>query len=336
MQGLRGIGALGIVAYHMYALEGYAGSDVLLDRTIGMGGVYVQLFFMISSFSLMCGYADKIWKNEQDISLFYENRVLKLLPTFYFALMIHLLLNFLLGIATAWEDVAGTASLLYGLMPSHQESIVMAGWALGIEVVFYLIFPAFLVAVKTKKTCLLSFAVSIILYIAYDSYYAVGIETYYINIVRQLVPFVCGALLYHCLPRLESMSSLARKRLGIGCQILLILIFIFWAADILYGTVIVWFTFILVMLNQLYYKDILINNKLFRWFGKLSYEIYLFHMLIYRGLYYVHYQAFLETYIPVRQLQYLCLLLSELLLTVGLSWGFTQIRKKICKACSQP
>ena len=40
--GLRGIGATMIIAYHMYVLNGYVGTNTFLDRTVGIGGVFVN------------------------------------------------------------------------------------------------------------------------------------------------------------------------------------------------------------------------------------------------------------------------------------------------------
>lgn len=42
LSGLRGIGAVMIIAYHMYMLNGYAGTSAFGDRTVGIGGVYVH------------------------------------------------------------------------------------------------------------------------------------------------------------------------------------------------------------------------------------------------------------------------------------------------------
>ena len=116
--GLRGIGATMIIAYHMYVLNGYVGTNTFLDRTVGIGGVFVTLFFILSSFSLMCGYAEKIRQNDFEWGQFYKNRFIKLAPTFYTALILHLLLNVCAHVKEPMANIIGTASLLYALMPS--------------------------------------------------------------------------------------------------------------------------------------------------------------------------------------------------------------------------
>lgn len=318
LAGVRGIGALGIVSYHMYVLEGFTGTNYWLDRTVGIGGVFVQLFFMLSSFSLMCGYAEKMWKNECDLSDFYKKRFVRLIPVFYFALFLHLILNLISGVKDNAANVIGTASFLFGFMPSHQESIVMAGWALGIEVVFYLLFPVFLVCTKNKRKTTITFAASIILYWTYVTYYGVGIEQDYINIIRQLIPFVIGALLYHFSFYLDVLAEEKRRRVKWICYGLLFISFFLWETP-LKGNILVWVSFSILIIGQINDRDKLMDNVLCRFLGSISYEIYLFHMIVYRVLYYVKLNYFLSLHITYDIIRYIIFLLVEVVVTIALS-----------------
>lgn len=277
LTGLRGIGALGIVAYHIYLLEGFWGTHPVLDRTVGIGGVFVQLFFILSSFSLMCGYFNKAWCDNFNWEFFYQKRILKLLPTFYFALILHLVLNIWSKTDTSVYSIIGTASLMYVLMPTNQESLVMAGWALGIEVIFYLIFPFFLIINRTKLRTLLTFIVSIMLYCSYIFFYGRGVAHSEINIVMQFLPFAFGAVLFHIVPYLEKMNDRLRRLCGILSQAMLVTCFLLWGSCI-NGKAVVFLCFGLVIMNQVNYNDLLANNIIFRFLGKISYEIYLFHI----------------------------------------------------------
>lgn len=64
------------------------------------------------------------------------------------------------------EKIATSASLLFNLIPSHSHSVVFAGWTIGVEVIFYMIFPFLfprLVTVPSLITALLlSFGLSVI------------------------------------------------------------------------------------------------------------------------------------------------------------------------------
>lgn len=324
LAGIRGIGALGIISYHMYVLEGFSGTNYWLDRTVGIGGVFVQLFFMLSSFSLMCGYAEKMWRNECDLGQFYKKRFMRIMPVFYFALFLHVLLNYFSGVKESFANIIGSASFLFGLMPSHQESVVMAGWALGIEVVFYLLFPVFLVCTKTKWRTFFILIFSGILYWTYVTFYGVGIEQDYINIIRQMIFFVIGAALYHFSNYLDSLGDKMHLRITVVCYGLLICSFFLWETP-LKGNLLVSLSFIILIINQICDKDKLTKSIIFKFLGSISYEMYLFHMIVYRILYYIKLNDILKQEISSKGLRYFMYLFIEIMCTIILSVAFKGI-----------
>lgn len=280
--GLRGIGALGIIAYHVYVLSGFVGIHPLFDRTVGNGGVFVQLFFMLSSFSIMCGYYDEFNTNPQ-LDKFYLGRIKKLVPTFWLALLAHCVIDSILGTPISKYNVIGTASLMFGFMPRYQESVVMAGWALGIEIIFYLIFPAFFVFNKNKKRSWIFLIFSVVMFITYENFYGLGVNQSYINIIRQLVFFAVGALLFHYTDKIDIMSIGKRRVLFAICILIEILSFCLYGK--VNGYIVMIVAFLAVMINQINFKDYVVNNKLFNGLGKISYQMYLFHMVVYKALY---------------------------------------------------
>ena len=289
--GLRGIGALGIIAYHVYVLGGFYGSSPYLDRTVGNGGVFVQLFFMLSGFSLMCGYFAQFNSNPQ-LDQFYIGRIKKIVPTFWIALLAHCIIDYCVGTPISEYNIIGTASLMFGFMPRYQESLVMAGWALGIEVIFYLIFPAFFVFNRDKKRSWGCFIFSVIMFITYEKFYALGVELSYINIIRQLVFFSAGALLFHYTDQLDGMES--KKRIILFLLCIIIEIVSFYCYGKINGNVVMIIAFIAVMTNQINNKDYVVNNKLFNALGKISYQMYLFHMVVYKLLYNLNVFVFVQ------------------------------------------
>lgn len=282
LSGLRGIGALGIIAYHVYVLSGFVGSHPLFDRTVGNGGVFVQLFFMLSGFSIMCGYFDEFNTNPQ-LDKFYLGRIKKLVPTFWLALLAHCIVDYIVGTPISKFNVIGTASLMFGFMPQYQESVVMAGWALGIEIIFYLIFPAFFVFNKNKKRSWAFLVFSVIMFVTYEKFYGLGVNQSYINIIRQLVFFAVGALLFHYTDKLDNMSIKKRRVLFVVCILIEILSFFLYGK--VNGYIVMVVAFLAVMTNQINYRDYVVNNKLFNGLGKISYQMYLFHMVVYKALY---------------------------------------------------
>lgn len=280
--GLRGIGALGIIAYHVYVLSGFMGIHPLFDRTVGNGGVFVQLFFMLSGFSIMCGYYDEFSNNPQ-LDKFYIGRIKKLVPIFWLALLAHCIIDHFVGTPISKYNVIGTASLMFGFMPKYQESVVMAGWALGIEIIFYLVFPAFFVFNKNKKRSWVFLLFSIVMFVTYENFYGIGVNQSYINIIRQLVFFAVGALLFHYTDKLDEMSQSKRKMLFALCIAIEVACFFLYGK--VNGYIVMVVAFLAVMINQINFKDYVVNNIVFIWLGKISYPMYLFHMVVYKALY---------------------------------------------------
>ena len=320
--GVRGVGALGIIAYHTYILGGYSGYNGFLDKTVGNGGVFVQLFFMLSSFSLMCGYAEAMWNNNYSLEKFYFNRLKKLLPAFYVALIIHVILDYMAGAQDTWYSIFGTGSLLYAFMPSHQESLVMAGWALGVEIIFYLLFPAFLVFVKNKKRVWLTFIFSILLFVSYNRYYGVGINQDYINIVRQFVFFAVGAVIYHYIEHIMKLNKGGKVILAIACWGVEALCFFIWGNSYVNGHVLIIVSFSALIINQINNMDVVMNNRVMKWLGGLSYPMYLFHMIVYRLVSYTSLQEKIASITDGKAKQYIIYYVCIVVLTVALSYIF--------------
>lgn len=231
LSALRGLGCIMIVAYHVYVLRGFLGTNPVSDHTVGVGGSFVPMFFMLSAFSCMCGYYDKMvsgtWSAVEE---FYLKRIKRLIPTFYLAIILHLIINFCISSTVNIPSLIGTSSFLFGLMPQYRESMVDAGWALGIEVIFYLGFPAFVIACKSKRRTWLTLAGTLLLLWSYFSYYAAGAdpdannENY--NIIRQLIFFVTGALLYHYKDHFTQQTVKKRWLTTLVC--LIFLVFTYW------------------------------------------------------------------------------------------------------------
>ena len=329
LTGVRGVGALGIIAYHVYVLGGYSGSSHYLDRTVGVGGVFVQLFFMLSSFSLMCGYAEKFRQKDYDLETFYIGRFRKLAPAFYFALLCYFLLDWWEGSPDSIYALFGTGSFLYALMPAHQESVVMAGWALGIEVVFYLLFPAWLIFTKNKKRAWLMLAFTAGLFLAYNRFYGIGAEQAHININLQLVFFAAGSLLYHYIPKIQKLSGKYRILFGVLCLAVETACLFLWGR--LDGNLILVIAFSAWILNQVNGFDKIMECGIMKWIGSISYPMYLFHMIVYRLLMHTGWKGYLEQRIPKVPLQYLLFYLTVTAGTILLSALFRFVSGRITK-----
>ena len=160
---LRGLCALGVACYHVLGWL-QAGHPY----NLGLYGVYV--FFVLSGASLWIAYADKM---EQGYPLagFFAARFFRLAPLYWLAV---LLTPIIVGGPWSMHYLALNLSFLFGLGNPGQTAIVTGGWSLGIEFVFYLLFPLLLILVRTPTGVGLRAAV--LLYISQMIFIAVQVE----------------------------------------------------------------------------------------------------------------------------------------------------------------
>jgi peptidoglycan/LPS O-acetylase OafA/YrhL len=144
---LRGCCAIAVACYHLLNWQ-----DVVTLDAIGLYAVYV--FFVLSGASITLAYADKL-RTLADFRSFMAIRYLRLAPL-YMAV---------LALAMAYRVVARdndallhkamqllpNITMLFGLGNPGASSLVIGGWSLGIEFLFYLLFPAFLVCASLAR-----------------------------------------------------------------------------------------------------------------------------------------------------------------------------------------
>lgn len=177
--GLRGIAAFAIVLFHICHLTGIQVPEgfYFIERDFGAA---VQLFFVLSAFSLM--YSTEHTMHRPDWAKEYLiKRYFRIAPLFYTILALMLAgtavkhYSALPSIATVLLNVF----FVFGFFPSPDVGLVMAGWTIGVEMIFYVLFPVLLMTIKTKKEALIFLLVSVLI-----SYVArVELHNLYLNVV---------------------------------------------------------------------------------------------------------------------------------------------------------
>lgn len=140
---IRGVCALAVCLYHVFLWTGVA--DL---HTLGTYGVYI--FFVVSGASLYIGYAERHF-GKSEIKRFFLRRFFRLAPLYIGIVCFWVLLTLTLsrnvpGVGTLLLNV----SLLFGFANPGDTSIVTGGWSIGIEVVFYVLFPLLLPLVRSR------------------------------------------------------------------------------------------------------------------------------------------------------------------------------------------
>jgi len=141
---LRGLAALFVLIYHMLYWTGSAECAV-------WGRYLVYTFFTLSGASIYFGYEKKI-KEGLSIRTFLVERYARIAPLFVAVLMVQSAYLTWSGtdIKTLLLKALLNCTLLFGFASPGTNSIVVGGWSLGIEFVFYAIFPLIALGVRSN------------------------------------------------------------------------------------------------------------------------------------------------------------------------------------------
>lgn len=141
---LRAVAALTILLFHLRYFVDIVPPPAL-QSTVGLHFFTgVILFYVLSAFSLAFSTIPSMsrasWVRDYLVKRFF-----RIAPLFYFMLAVYALLFAIKG--WAQPDMATwimNITFLFNLIPGKHEGIVWASWTIGVEVLFYVIFPIFL------------------------------------------------------------------------------------------------------------------------------------------------------------------------------------------------
>jgi peptidoglycan/LPS O-acetylase OafA/YrhL len=142
---LRGVCALAVCSYHLLMWM-----DVTSVYPWGLYGVY--LFFVLSGASLAFTYGGQIQAGKFSFTDFLATRYVRLAPL-YLALLLLLLPWKLAHESLSLAFIAKLAlnlCFLFGFWHPASQSMLVGGWSLGIEAVFYLTFPLIMGSLQVR------------------------------------------------------------------------------------------------------------------------------------------------------------------------------------------
>ncbi len=138
---LRGLAAFSVLIYHVVGIHQDIVAVPKWARAIVLnGGMGVTLFFLVSAFCLCL----TMRKHEREVGRtwkFYLRRIFRIVPLFYVLLAVTLLRDRAVHGSHSLADVLSSAFFFFNFVPGKQEGIVWASWTLGVEMIFYLLFP---------------------------------------------------------------------------------------------------------------------------------------------------------------------------------------------------
>jgi peptidoglycan/LPS O-acetylase OafA/YrhL len=152
IDGLRGIAILVVVFYHAWLVTGQrlefqvGGVTFSLQFLATTGFLGVDLFFFLSGFCLFYPYARRHFERREPQSLaeYARRRALKIVPSYVVALTIFTLPfhNHFDSLSAAAGNYFAHLFFIHPWFVQTFDSISGPFWTLGVEVQFYLVFPA--------------------------------------------------------------------------------------------------------------------------------------------------------------------------------------------------
>lgn len=264
-----------------------------LDNVVHFGSKGVQLFFIVSGFTLALNY-DAARLN---LRSFYTKRFFRIAPMYYFSALFYVAIGMTilpnaLPKNLSWYSWLATFTFTNGWHPATVNSFVPGGWSIGAEMTFYLCFPL-LLHLKQKPVTLLaitigSFLASVIAYkliIKMVPGEAEDISTFaYFFWLVQLPAFLAGICMAAWLPKLQSFVKPARIvfPITVACMVSASLTRGFTSSYIAADLI-----FIALVLSGSLSGLRVLNTSAFTYVGRISFSIYLTHFLIVRMLQYV-------------------------------------------------
>lgn len=299
LDGIRSFASVGIMLMHVKSnmafevTEGTAGGFIM-ECLIGKMGGFVQLFFILSGFSMCCGYYEKFRTKCMDLNTFYSRRYKKFLPFFMLLIILDLLAALILdkGIRSEmFYEVFADCTLMFGLFPASEISVIGVGWTLGVIFGFYLLFPFFVYLIWNKRRAWLSFFITLGINHVCSTYFLVEGRAVACSTVRWLCFFAAGGLIY--LYRDDVMRIYLKIGEKAGSILSIVIVFAGLLTALLIGnadsaienllsTFLSIIAYSLVILGTIGPETKVWCNRVTCYIGKISFEIYLAHMMIYR------------------------------------------------------
>lgn len=132
----RFLAAIAIVIFH-YGHETVLFTNSFLEKIFSQANVGVSYFFVLSGFVMIIAYRNR----EVSIGEFYRNRVARIYPLYFFAIIFLATLVKYNGGNFYFGELLISISGLQSWVPNYPLSLNSPGWSISVEFFFYALFP---------------------------------------------------------------------------------------------------------------------------------------------------------------------------------------------------
>lgn len=290
---LRGIAILGVLMIHTNQF-GNSNLPGVMANIIGQGAKGVQLFYIASAFTLFLSFKNRFTKEKFPIRNFFLRRFFRIAPMYYLGIIYYIFQDGLgarywLGNETHITvlNILSNFTFLHAFNPYWINSLVPGGWSIGVEMMFYAVFPYLFLKIKNLKYAFNFFVISIILRMMLQLFFLkfnlisdnrLWGEYLLFYFPSQLPIFSLGILLYYIIIEKESAKSISLKSVIVFIFLLILQItsrINFISNHILFGII---FLFLAITLSTFKFK--LLVNPIVNYIGKISFSMYLVHFAV--------------------------------------------------------
>lgn len=281
IDGIRGYSIIMVILFH-------SGITGLKNCFIG-----VDLTFLLSGYLLTKSSLNK--NGNQKILDFYIKRLYRIMPSYCLVLFVMVMYRICNGISEVryLKEYLYNSIYLSNIYWSREKedyffaihsSSLIPYWSLSIEVQFYLLFPL-LLSINTANEVIFKITLISIFFLSfiYEIYYSCMKESsIYYSFLGRIWEFMLGMLL-----------SISKMKININSEILTIIMIIIPFLDLkmnisIYRLIELFLCIIILKIGEKEdteedkkdnntKRNRLLNNEIIRWFGKVSYVLYLIH-----------------------------------------------------------
>ncbi|MFV0536652.1 MAG: acyltransferase family protein [Dysgonomonas sp.] len=284
---LRGIAILLVILVHVSFIEGINSampyfSDIIL-KFIGNGRLGVNLFFVVSAYTLMLSHQKRQYEEHPNRN-FFIRRFFRIAPMYYLAIMYFTFSSYLGFDLTNWGNVPKkelftNIFFINGFFPEYIHRYVPGGWSITVEFTFYAVFLFLFSKIKNIDTAfkftLSTLLFSTVFYLLLEETSADHNNFLGLNFITQLPVFSLGMLAFFIVSNNYKLDGIKRLSLSFFAIVLFIYCYVAINYDFLYSIV---FFLLLIILTQKAYP--LFSNKILAKIGKVSFSLYLMHFIM--------------------------------------------------------
>jgi peptidoglycan/LPS O-acetylase OafA/YrhL len=289
IDGLRGVAIIAVIGVHIGQYVPNVFPE-FIKAIISQGARGVQLFYLLSAFTLFLSYDYRIDKEINPKINFFIRRFFRIAPMYYLGIVYYLFQDgfgprYWLGDidSVTTGNIAANFLFIHGINPYWITSVVPGGWTISVEMTFYSLIPLLFRkihslnrAISFVAGCLL---VSIILkYVLLKnpliSHYGLWQEFLFFYFPNQIGIFGLGIVAYFLIIKKDYAVSNANYLI----IVILIILGITW--DLIPSHFYFGFSFLVLIVSLSKATNTFLINKITIFFGKISFSTYLVHFAV--------------------------------------------------------